>query len=134
MTIDPIPISPAAVRNQIEVPSFLGDEENERLESQQLEPYSEIELLKPFKNSIFRRVMDSPDGTYEMIINVDSIQITDHPLLCEELKIANDIESLIDNWKERKRSKIVDYLSNKLKVPICHVPDRSLKLIASIVT
>jgi hypothetical protein len=114
LQVDSIPLSLTMERMSRGIPHFDAitiDEEN-----LQGSFSADIEMRKAFKNSTFRRVMDSDDGSYHLIMELDSLQITDHPLITEEFKIAKSLESLLELWESRKKSKIIDFLTNKLKV------------------
>jgi hypothetical protein len=77
---------------------------------------ADLELVKAFRNSSFKKVMDSPDGTYELMLFLDNLVLTDHPLITNEFRIAKDLEKLIKNWTQRRKAKLVEFLSMKLQV------------------
>jgi hypothetical protein len=95
---------------------FTSNTKVDQLESQNRTEYSLLERVAPTKVSNFRKVMDSADGSYTLLVQLDSLKILDHPLVTNEFRIAKNIENLMDVWKERKRIKIVQYLTNRLAV------------------
>ena len=89
-----------------------------QLEAQNARGFSILERRPAVASSNFRRVMDSADGSYTLILRLESLKILDHPLITQEFRLAKNIESLIETWEERRRIKIVPFLSNKLEVCI----------------
>ena len=113
LVVDPIPLNKAFARlsKQIDVPA-----ETDIEAPKSSEMILNTELRKPFRISSYRKVMDSPDGTYHLMMELASLQITDHPLISEEFKVAKNLESLMELWNSRRKSKIIDFLNNKLRV------------------
>lgn len=117
MKTDYIPLArnPARFLRELDQKS-IPNRELDQLESQTLAEFSLLERIAPTKVSNFRKVMDSPDGSYTLLLQLDSLRILDHPLITNEFRIAKNIENLMEIWKERRRIKIVNYLTNKLAV------------------
>jgi hypothetical protein len=95
--------------------------EDDQLEAQTITHYSLLERVAPTKVSNFRKVMDSADGSYTLLVQLNSLKILDHPLITNEFRIAKNIENLMDVWNERKRMKIVNYLTNRLAVYLIYI-------------
>ena len=117
MKTDYIPISRNPTRFLRQVDQNSSEiSDTEQLESLKLQNFTLLERRGPVKVSNYRKVMDSPDGSYTLLLQLHSLRILDHPLITNEFRIAKNIESLMDIWNERKRIKIVKYLTNKLEV------------------
>eukprot|EP00842_Homolaphlyctis_polyrhiza_P006484 jgi/Hompol1/6837/HPOL_002344-RA len=78
---------------------------------------SEISLERrtaelPSQHNLWRSSMD----TYcTMIVDLVDMQFQSHPLMIEEIHLANHIYELVRTMQERKRDSIVDFLTAKLQ-------------------
>jgi hypothetical protein len=114
-----VPLTSVMLRGNREIPQIYVSEDEENQVQPKVDTVynpADLELIKAFKKSSFRRVMDSPDGTYELMMYLDNLCITDHPLTTNEFRLAKELEKMVANWTQRRKSKLVEFLSIKLKV------------------
>jgi hypothetical protein len=122
MKTDYIPLSrnPTRFLRNVEQTKTLNTEADQ-LEAQNIIYDTLLERVAPTKVSNFRKVMDSADGSYTLLVQLDSLKILEHPLITNEFRIAKNIENLMDVWNERKRMKIANYLTNRLAVSLIYI-------------
>ena len=114
LDIEPIPLNASFSRNSRYIKDVSKNEKD--VENSMIPPYNELEMRKAYKSSTFRRVMDSPDGTYTLCLELNGLELTDHPFMTQEFKLARYLKELMESWSHRKRVKIVQFLTDKLLV------------------
>ncbi|KAJ3413142.1 Coiled-coil and C2 domain-containing protein 2A [Chytridiales sp. JEL 0842] len=72
-------------------------------------------LKKALPSTPFRPITDNPDGTYLLVMTLGSLVIEEHPLLTDECKQMRQIENWISLLRARKKTDVVQYLTNKLE-------------------
>ncbi|KAJ3221081.1 Coiled-coil and C2 domain-containing protein 2A [Clydaea vesicula] len=76
----------------------------------------ELQLTKADLSSKYKPIVkENKKSSFTLILKLFDIDIKDHPLMTEEIRIAKELKDMNDVLKEREKSGIVKFLDRKLK-------------------
>ena len=76
-----------------------------------------VEIQNNFKNSNKVSVEDEyMDSHNLLILKLEKLKWSGHPLMCRELRLAKKLEELVDLFKDRQSKSVAEFLTIKLEV------------------
>lgn len=77
--------------------------------------YLSTELVKASMTSKFKSIPPKiNDGSYTLLFDIHDIDIKDHPLMTDEIRVAKECIDMISVLRERQKSGLVEFLDEKL--------------------
>ncbi|KAL2914077.1 hypothetical protein HK105_206335 [Polyrhizophydium stewartii] len=127
VAIEPDPLQ--YVHNRPNAPIFLDSHEVEGIHADKpkwhrfdvedphavhFDPETALELRPAFSAHEHARLLAGTAGTFILAVDLVGIQFCDHPLMIEEVRLANSIADIASTIRERRRANLVEFLTLKL--------------------